>query len=758
MQRPFDAFDDSEESGGAMSFDRAVSAVLKRARLIVLFPIVLAAIVAAVVMMMPDRYEASAVVQIDPRQKSITKIDSVIPDMKGDVASIESEVEIIQSRPIILEVIDILGLRNDPEFAAPSLYTRILESLGIAAPASERSERQPAPPRDQVADILEVETPGATQPKTDDIADAFLKNLKVSRVRNTLLIDIRFQATSPEKAARIANTIAEVYLKDQIDSKSRGTATAARLLEGKIREMRDTVAEAERRVERWKADHNVYDSGSEELSEKEMTRLMEQTVAAREATTAARAKYEQAQRLARRGDPGNTLSDVLQSLTIGKLKEQLANTTRKLAELNAKYGPLHPEILKAKAERADAQGQLDAEVGRLIAQLKNEVEEADTRERQLAQSLSDLKERQVITNNSSVDLRALERDAATSKQLYETLLSRYKETAETEQFQLPDVRIIEKADAPQFPAAPKRKQLVLLSAAAGLVLGIAVALLLELMAPGISRQEDIERIFATAHLSSVPSTADDTDPMKIAKASRRVVAEPLSAYADAIRNARRELDMRRPNQEPRIILVTSSVAGEGAELIASNLAHNYAMTGSKPLLIDGDARLLPLTRQLAAERTRGLIDQIALSRPLEEAVLHDSLTGINFLPSIGPAPNQKPVPEIINSAACADAIADLKNHFDTIIISAPPLLPVIDGRILADYADQVVFVMAWQKTPKQLAKAAIKTLGGNSGKLTGIILNDVAPEAINAAHGWQHALFNAGGENGKSSGARSYAA
>lgn len=749
MQRAERDLDELDDGAGALSLERALSAVRKRMKIVIALPVVAALLVAAAVAIIPDRYDASSVVQIDPRHKSITQLDSVVSDLKGDNATVESELEIIKSRPIILQVIETLDLRNDPEFTAPSITTVMLTWLGIATETAA-SERLPQRPRDQLADILQVDTPGASRPEMDQIADAFLKKLKVTRVRNTLLIDIRFSASDAAKAARIANTIAEVYLKDQLDSKTRAASTAGKVLEEKLDEMRRKVSDAERRVAQWKAENNIFDAEGQLLDEKQLARLMEQTVTARTATSEARAKYEQAQKLARNGDSGTALFEVLQSHTVRLLKEQYANATRRAAELRTKYGPKHPEMAKVNAEVAAADAQVSAEIERLVANLKNEAEVAETRERQLLQSLNQLKDQQVFSKDASVELNQLERDAASSKQLYEALLVRYKQTAETQGFQLPDVRIIEKADTPQFPASPKRKQLVLMAFMGGLVMALGLAVLLELMAPGISRQDDIERVFNIDHLSSVPSPIAIDSQLPPTKAVRLVVAEPQSVYADAIRNARRELDMRRTGAGPRLILVTSSVAGEGADLIASNLAHNYAMTGARPLLIDGDFRLQPLTRLLAAQRQTGFFDQLSSARPVEAAILRDGLTGLHFLPATGPVHLQRSIPETLTSNAMASALTELKSQFDTIIMSVPPLMPVIDGRILADYADQIVFVVAWQKTPKQLAKTAIKTLGLNDRKLAGVVLNDVAPAELDETRGWHGGILgNRSGNAGR---------
>ncbi|MFN0218020.1 MAG: Wzz/FepE/Etk N-terminal domain-containing protein [Hyphomicrobium sp.] len=723
---------ETDEGDGALSVERAIFAIQKRIKFVVALPLLAALAVAAIVWIMPNRYDASAIIQIDPRQKSIAKLDTVVSDLTGDQPTIESEVEIVKSRPIILAVIETLDLRNDPEFAAPSVLDRIRRKFGFAAQAAAElvPQRAPLRPHDQIGDLINMDAPGQSAPERDEVAAALYDRLKVMRVRNTLLIDVRFSASDAIKSARIANTIAEVYLKDQLDSKRRAAATASRLLEEKLDEMRLKVSEAERKVEQWKALNGVFDSEGQILSEKHLARLMEQTVISRNTTSEARAKYEQAQKLARSGDGGTAIVEVLQSHTIRLLKEQLGTATRKHAELSTKYGPRHPEILKSNAEVHEARGQLQAEIDRLVANLKNESEVAEARERQLTQSLSQLKEQQIISKEDGVALKDLERESATSKQLYEALLSRYKETAETQGFQLPDARIVEKADAPLFPASPKRRQLVIMAAGSGLVLALALAVLFELMAPGIVRSDDVERALDVPHLSSVPAPSAGGEVMAPERALRLMVAEPSGVYADAIRTARREVDMRRETAGSRIILVASSMPGEGADVVASNLAHHFAMSGGRPLLIDGDLRLQTLTRQLAPQRTAGLLDQLAARRPPEPVILKDGVTGLHFLPAAGPTPAMSSIPEALSSMQMVEALERLRARFDTIILSAPPLMPVLDGRILADYADQIVFVMTWQRTPKQIAKRAMRLLGANESKIAGVVLNDVAEDAL----------------------------
>ncbi len=749
MEENPDELSEGGQGGGGMSLERAAAAVRKRWKLIAAFPVLTTILAAAVVLALPNRFDASAIVQIDPRQKLVSNLDNVVTDLKGDNATVESEVEIIRSRPIILSVIGTLGLRNDPEFRKQSLPQTWLSKLGLEDPEQDDiADRKLPEPRDQIAEILNPEKPGTYTPERDEVAVAFAERLKVVRVRMTLLIDVRFSASDPVKAAKIANTVAETYLRYQIDTKRRANAAATQILEERIEGMRTKVNEAERQVEQWKAQNNIFSSEGQVLSEKQMARLMEQTINARNTTAEAKANYEQAQKLARRGDGGTGLADVLKSPSLQSFKDAVANANRKAAELATKYGPKHPEIIKSRAEVAEAESQLAVEVEKLVGNLKNEFEVAEARERQLAQNMAQLKEQEVTSKDAGVDLKELEREAGTSKQMLESLLTRYKQTSGTQDFQLPDAHIVEKADTPLYPASPKRKQIVLIAGIGGLIMGLGLAILLDMMAPGISRSDDIPRALHAAYITSLPAAnLPDQAAIEPSKLVRLIVAEPASAYADAIRAARRELDLRRPAPGPRIVLLASALPGESADAIASNLAHHYAMTGARVLLADGDARRLPLTRHLAPQRTSGLIDLLAANRPIETAILRDSLTGLHFLPAAGQGPITHSIPEVLGGRAMQDSLGRLKGRFDIIILSAPPLLPVLDGRILADYADQIVFVMKWQRTPKALAKKALTLLGSNRSKLAGVVLSEVAEDTSMEGTGVLSALIGRRPEN-----------
>jgi polysaccharide biosynthesis transport protein len=730
-----------EEQAGSFSLDRAISAVRRKLKFIAVCTGLATGLAVAVVMVIPNRYDATSTIQIDPRKKSISNMDSVLSDLRADASTVESEVEVIKSSSILLKVIDALNLRNDAEFSKPTPIAEYLKALAGAAPTTALPSGADNPDRvanpNRMENLMGSKDPAADRPQRDPVLSALLDRLKVARVRTTLLIEIKISARDPVKAARIANAVAEFYLQDQLESKKQAAGFASGVLETKLDELRAKLTEAERRVEEFKADNNIFDSEGQILSERQLTRHMEQTVLARNAATEARAKYEQAKKLFASGKGSSSTTDVLSSNTVRLMKEALARATQRQAELLTKYGPKHPEMLKVNAEVADAEGQLNGEIGRLVESLKTDYEIAEDRERQLADSFSGLKDGQISAKEASVRLNELQREAMTQKQLFEALLTRFKQTAETQDLQLPDSRIVEHAAVPMFPAAPKRKQLVALAVVAGLMMAILLVLVLEFGTSGVVRGEDVEREFALTHLGSVPlvSATDimTCDPMR---SIRMMLAEPRSNFADTIRAARREIDAKSRGRSARVVMIASSLPNEGTNVIASNLAHHYAMTGTRVLLIDGDLRRSTLTRQLAASRQAGLLDVLVQGLPLEQAILRDAATGLYFMPAISQVPLELSSPEILGSWHMRSILTHLKRDFDTIIIDTPPLLPVMDGRLLADHADEIVFVMTWRRTPKQLARKALRTLGHNQQKIAGVIINQVDPQILAESQGF----------------------
>ena len=722
-----------DEEGGFAMGDLLIG-LRRRVWLIVLLTALGGAIGAGIALLLPRQYDAVATIQIDPRKKTIVSLDAVLPDIAGDTATIESQVEVIKSKVIALKVIDALGLRHDPEFDGVPATT----APGSAAREAARNDaRRSIEAAEAIRRVTgpDATTIGSDRPERDAVTAVFASRLKAVRIRNSLVVEITFRSKDPVKAARIANTIAEVYIRDQIDMKIKATGLAADLLAPKLDGLRAKLTEAEQKVARFKSENGIIDAEGQLLSEKHLARMLEQSVTARTVTAEARARYEQMQAILRSGNRTN-VGEVIQSPSIRTLKDQLARSTKQEAELLTKYGLKHPEIAKVRAQIADIEGQISSETDKILVNVKNEYEVAADRERMLEQNLSQLKSQQSVTKEMTVQLRDLERESETSRKVFEAFLARYKQTLETQDLHLPDARIVEKADVPSTAAAPKRKQIALIGLVLGLGLGMGLAALMELMRTGLSRSEETEAVLGLPLLATVPLSKRWTDGLTDPLLSLRIVlAQPHSAFALAIAKLRDGLDRRRYDGGSRVVLFTASLPNEGTTIMAANYALAAAGQGRRVLLIDADMRRSRLTQHLGLDQSPGLADAIGHGQDFETVILQDTTTGLAVMPAgdVGRFPFAPQ--DALEAPGFAQRLARLKTHFDMIVVDSPPLLPVVDARLLAGYADDIVLVATWQKTPRELLRKSVRLLGGNAARLSGVVLNRIDAAAISPETG-----------------------
>jgi polysaccharide biosynthesis transport protein len=708
-----------EERGSAFSLGEVVSACRQRYKLIIATACIVTTTVAVIVTFLPNRYEAVASVQIDQRNKEITNIKGVISDLKADSATVDSEVEIIRSKQVTQRVIEQLGLRQDVEFAGLSSLHALMIKIGLSRGAFKQVEPpEPATIEDLIGQPKE--------PERDEVVRAFEQRLKVNRVRSTLVLEIHFISADPVKAARIANAIAETYIKMQVEQKTRALIDASSRLEEAIRGVRDKVVNAERSIEKFKSVNDIFDADGHLLVDRQLAREMEALVLVRNRTIAARSRFEQARRMMVGGEGNESLADVLQSSTVRQLRDELTKALRKQAEAGTKYGPKHPEMQKISADVGKAQTELGVEITKIIKNLKTEYDVAADGEREQAARLDALKGEISSSREKQWQLRELEREATASKQLYEALLTRNKQTVETQGLQFADARVVELADVPLYPTSPKRKQLVAIAGVGGLILGLGLTLFLEMGTGSFARGRDIEQVLELAHLGSVPGPEDAHvlagDRLRTV---RLLLAEPRGMFAEAIRGVRHELDNRIGRAQRQVILIASSLPHEGRSVIASNLALQYAAGGAKTLLIDADLRAGGLSKDLGIADQLGLIDVLAGGIPAQEVILHDRVTGVHVLSAARRPDFMIDAASLLESHHFSHVLAGLKSQFDIIIVDAPPLLPVVDARIIAGHADAIVFVTVWRRTPRQLAKEALKCLGADASKVVGAVVNQV---------------------------------
>jgi uncharacterized protein involved in exopolysaccharide biosynthesis/Mrp family chromosome partitioning ATPase len=706
-----------EQEGFSISIGRLVNALRRRWWIILLIVGLVGVVSAAFLSLMPNRYTAVALVQIEPRDKKIAPIDSVIPGLKGDTVTIESEVETLRSRTLLLKVIDKLDLRRDPEYVGPTEWQKLLVSLGLARAPAQDQGTAPVP-----AGLDDG------QPRRDWIVAIVQSNLMVGRVRNTLVMSIEYTSTSPAKAMRIANAIADTYIEAQLEAKQEAQRRATVMLSERVATLAEKLARSEERLTRFMGDNNIYITEGHELLEHQLTREMEETVKAQANVSQVRARYQKVQQMMRDGADVESVSDVLNSHTIRLLRDGLSKSERRLAEAKARLGPKHPTMAQIRADHALARQALKLEVAKIIANMRQERDIAESREKKLAARLAALKEQIKQSKEQQVKLRELMRDVEATRQLYEALLSRSKQTAETAGLQYSDSRILEYAGVPLGAAGPKRKRIfamILLVALAGAIGGV---ILVDLLQKGFADPAEVDRVLQHDTIAAFPLWPGGSSVARdVWRGARQVAAQPMSAIAESTRQLRHELDREARHDQPRLIMIASALASEGRSHVATSLAYSYAASRVPTLLVDGDMRFGKLSEALGLAGYPGLLNALAGERNSFDTILSETTTGLSFMPAMAHRRPDLAAPELLAGPRFARLVGELKSEFAVIVIDAPPLLPIVDGRAMATVADEIAFVTTWRRTPKALARRALETLGDDEDKVAGIIVNEIEP-------------------------------
>ncbi len=716
----------SEEEAGApvLSIEKIIAMALRHYVLIGAIIVSTIALGIGFAYSLPAKYQATTRVLIDSRQKNIVDMVDVLSGIENNTPTIESEVEIIKSRGIAIDVIKHMGFHNDPVFSSKPGF------LGRSAGKIKRALRRLAGK--------------SNNGQTDDhpglqggLIDAYYAGLEVNRLRNTYLIEISFEDRDPRTAADVANSIADFYLRHQLDAKTKAAGLATSWLQRGIDKLKKKVVAGERQIEEFKLRHKMVDTEGHLLSDKQMARAMEQKVLAQSKTFEAQAKYTQIRRLIENNGSMESVADVLKSPSIRLLKDQLARAMQKRAELMTRYGPRHPEMRKISAEIVDIRRQLGQEVDRIVANLKNQYDEATARENSLAQNLGGLQAQSALTRKASVRLRELQREVKASRLVYEKFLERYQQTVEQQKIQLPDGRIVEAALPPGSPSSPNRTRIVAMAGGGGIVLALLIVFLVEFSRPGMGDPDELKSLLKIANVAPIPLIEGPEAEYKPGlNLMRHVVDDAQSQFSDSIRQIRYMLDSGQHSAGSRVITVASALPDEGKSVVASNLAHHFASVGVKTVLVDGDLREYSLTRSLTPGSGYGMYECLRDDQLIDAAIVMDRMSGLYFLPAKGEMPLEVSPADVLGSGRMLSAMDRLRDCFDIVVVDCPPVGPVIDSQILAEQSDQLVFVCQWRGTNKAVAARAFDELQPEHRRFAVAAFNKMDPGEFENRYGY----------------------
>ncbi|MGD2131412.1 MAG: polysaccharide biosynthesis tyrosine autokinase [Maricaulaceae bacterium] len=674
-------------------------------------------------MQLEPKYQPSARVLIDPRTREYVPLQSVQSNLRPDDAIVLTEVQVIRSRSLAERVVDDLRLDEDPEFNAllrpSSGFSAFVEQtrgalgnvLGVFAPSAGPSGADYEPSAEELAAVGRELAITALQQTTT-----------VSPVESTYVINIEAISADPDKAASIANALADEYLVDQLESKLAANRRANEWLVERLAEMADEVSIADAAVETYRAQAGLLDAGAagggSTLAEQRIAQLNAQLVIERTDLRERRAILSTAGRY-EAGDRSN-LPAVLSSALYQQLRGQRADVVRQQGQLSATLGPLHPDMIAINQQLADIDAEIDNEVDRIIASISAEVNTARERVEALEEELEALETELETDNVSLIRLRQLEAEAESKRALYETYYERRQNLSESEFLLEPDARIISEARPPLWPSAPNRKVLLILGLALSLGCAAAALFVVESLDGGLRTASDVESVLAKRCLGTLPRvTTGMLRRETVASVAARVVDKPFSAYAESVRSLRASLLLSADRRGARSVMVTSALQGEGKSSLAFSLARMSAMMNVKTVIVDADLRRRQLTLAASAAANAGLLNVFDGSANLTDVVIKDTKTDLDILPAGRVTGGQG---EIFSLPKLDEVLKTLAQHYDFIVVDSTPLLAVAEGREISTIVDTVLVAARWRKSPRATVKSAIRVLDSVDAPVAGVAL------------------------------------
>lgn len=695
-----------------------VRVLAKRKWTVLVCLITIFSLVAIASLKMTPVYEASGSIAINKPDSGLVNFSNS-PTFSVDYydpTELETEVKILQSDLLALQVVKELALDRRPEFGGK---TPVLPSSLDLAP-----------------DPLQADSS-----RTSALLSVFRSNLKVTLAPNTHIIEVHYRSPDKDLAATVVNTVMTTYTENNFKSRFDSTMQASDWLSKQLVDLQMKVETSQEKLVRYQKEHEIL--GIDEKQNITTSKLDELNKALTMAESE-RMDKESVYRLVQAGDtdtiasaasaldaagPGSQSASSL--LEILRAKE--ADLKIQVAELNTQFGPSYPKLAQLNNQIKEIDSQILTETRKIAGKIKGQYLAALQRENMLHDALEKQKQEANQLNESAIEYSLLKRDLDTNRQLYEGLLEKLKEAGVSAGLRSNNFRIVDVARVPNAPIEPNIPRNLSFAFMLGLTSGVGLAFLLEGLDNTVRTTEQAQMISGLPPLGMIPlgsrSAREGANAKRLVIATSKEAVElitqvrPQSQMAESYRALRTSLLLSNLGAPPKVIMVTSALPQEGKTTTSINCAVVLAQKGIRVLLIDADLRRPSIHKTLGMGPRSGLSNVLTGSATLEQAITRSPvLPNLNILPAGTPPPNPA---ELLASSNMRDVLEELRGQYDHIVVDTPPTLSVTDAVVLSPRADAIVLVIRSGQTTKQALRRSRDILTQVNAKVSGVLLNAV---------------------------------
>jgi len=665
-------------------------------------------------------YQASATVQIDRENANVLTFKDVYEVESTTDDTLQTQYKILESRTLARRVIEELHLERQPEFSQTNTsltasYIKKARELFSAAP-------------------LQTDEPDELR----GVIDEYLRRLSVTPVRQARLVNVSFESNDGKLAAQIINAHTKAYIDQNFQFKWDATQYASAFLEQQLDSLKAKLEKSEDALQAYSREKQILFTEEGHNTATERLQNLEEEYTKAQADLVQKQAYDN---LIRTGH-ADALPQLANNLTIGTLTTKLSDLQRDESQLAVTFAPDYPGRKRIRSQIEDIQKTVGDERDRVVKTVQAEFSAAVERERLLAGYLQEQRNTVNNINQEIIQYNILKRETDSNKQLYDGLLTRLKEAGVSASLKASNIRVVDRAEIPEFPVRPRKAINLILGSVVGLMFGVGFAFFQEYLDNSIKSPEDVSRYLNMPTLGTIPNlqslsagrsygygnsnkeAVDDPNVLLKEKTPLELIVHgsPSSLMAEAYRSMRTSLLLSSAEQPPKVVLITSAVPSEGKTVTAINTAISLTQTGGRVVIVDADMRKPRVHSVFSMGNRPGLSSFLTGAAELKDVLHESSVANLFVLPCGVIPPNPS---ELILSSRFNQLIQVLRQYFDYVVVDSPPLTNVSDARILASNTDATILVIKAFSTSRHLAKRAADHLNASHARTVGVILNDL---------------------------------
>jgi succinoglycan biosynthesis transport protein ExoP len=672
---------------------------IRKAIIITVF-LITSIIAAAVTYILPVSYSSTAQIKIEPdNAMDVTGMSPTTTTTPNyDPYFLQTELEILQEAPVL---------------------DRVVEMLNLNAVWGKKY--------------------GVDTFKTSETVEFLKRQISVSPVRNTALIDITVYDADKNEAANLANAIAQAYRDYRLDRHKQFTMGGIKDMENQYQGEEDKIQASHEKVDKLRKDLGIVDFDpnslvpSSTLTQEQLREYHSDMMEGQMRYTRLKEQLNELKQLS-----PDKLKDVLATISqdsaLAGLLEKLNEAKQGLVVKTNSYSPDHPEIISLQSLIVELNQQVDDRVNGIMIGMENNL----NTEKAALDTLNDELD-SAIKNDREEAVRGQpyweeKRELANSLLIHNALAIKIEQ--EKIDLSLPKTSVVEIeriAEPGKDPVRPNKPLNITLGLIFGLIMGIGLAFFIEYLDTSVKTIDDVERAFQAPVLGVIPQNV-----------GYLIDEGPESRYAEAYRVLRTNILFSRKDEKLTTVVVVSAGAGEGKSTTTVNLATVFAQAGQRVLVVDSDLRRPTLHKLLHVSNDLGLTNYLLKQNSLEEVIQTTAVPTLHFMAS-GKLPSSSM--SILNSAQMREMVAELKQRYDFVFFDSPPILGVSDASILASEMDMVIQVIQYRRYPQPMnlrAKQVIEKVGGT---FIGIVLNNInmsQDESYYYYSGYYHDYYHSG--------------